>query len=156
MGLCLGTCSISIKTQTKSTAGWLCSIRLLSVVVCPPTQWLSSCRHALCHHCHCAMVNVPPPPPPHCSSLLPCHLLMVYPVVVVSCHTPSLLCRTPSLLCHTPSLLCRTPSSLCRTLSSLCCTPLSSYHIVSCHVVVVVFVVIGMPFVVGPCHCGIC
>ena len=133
MGLCLGTCSICIKTQTKkSTAGWLCSIAL--VVGClvpshPTVVVMLSCRR------HVVVVVVIMPwstclplllvaVSSHCG--VPCRRRVVsYPVIVVSCHTYG--------------------------------RRILLYSIVgSCHVVVIVFVVVGMPFIVRPGRCGIC
>ena len=106
MGLCLGTCSICIKTQTKRAQPAGCALlRLSLVVLCPPTQRLLSCCHvavmsslslSLCHGQHAS---------PSSSSL--CHLIVVYPVVVVSCCTPSSSCHVVPMVV----VSYRTPSS---------------------------------------------
>ena len=162
MGLCLGTCSISIKTQTKSTASWLCSIALVigcSVPSHPMVVVMSSC-----HRCHRAMVNIPPPPPPRCSSSSPCHLLVVYPVVVMSCHTPSLLCCTrhcrvvPVIVVLYPSLSCCTrhcrvvPCHRCVIPCHRCVIPCHR-RVIPHHCRVVLYPIVVISYHVVSCHC---
>ena len=130
MGLCLGTCSISIKIQTKSTAGWLRSIALVvscSVPSHPMVVVMSSCVMSSLSLCHgqCSspsspsllfLVAVSSPYGVPC-----CCCVMSYPVIVVS--YPIIVVSYPVIVVSYPVIIVLYPIvviSYC-VMSCCCC-----------------------------------